>query len=117
MTHSAELRQTVTSATLLELLDGSVALIDGEDLGRVSGYEWRLPASHRSRVPVGTHCRPDDLCELVFLDRLITNAGPDDIVLHRNRDTLDNRRENLVVIARQSAPLALPAESIELWAD
>jgi hypothetical protein len=107
----------MTTATLLELSDGSVALIDSEDLGRVAGYEWRLPARQSTCVPVGTFHAPNSLCELVFLDRLIANAGPDDIVLHRNRDTLDNRRDNLVVIARHSAPLPLPAESVELWAD
>jgi hypothetical protein len=107
----------VTTATLLELADGSVATIDSEDIGRVASYEWRLPATSGSRFAVGTHCTVGDACEIVFLHRLIANAGPEDIVLHRNRNTLDNRRENLVVVSRQAAPLALPANPVELWAD
>jgi hypothetical protein len=113
----AESRETVTTDTMLELSDGSVALIDQEDVGRVANYEWRLPASHGSRFAIGKQCSTHELCEVVFLHRLIANAGPDDVVLHRNRNTLDNRRDNLVVLGRQSSPLGVLAQSVELWAD
>lgn len=106
----------MTSATMLELADGSVALIDGEDVGRVTPFEWRLPASVGSRYPVGSSCGDTGLCEVVFLHRLIAGAGPDDIVLHRNRNTLDNRRENLVVMGRLSLPTCVPQPTYEVIA-
>jgi hypothetical protein len=107
----------MTTATMLELSDGSVALIDNEDVCRVSSYAWRLPESHGIRFAVGSHCPAGEPCEVVFLHRLIANAEPGDIVLHRNRDTLDNRRENLVVFGRRMLPCAAPAETSEIAAD
>jgi hypothetical protein len=86
---------------MLELSDGSVAIVDGDDLPRVARYEWQLPASSLARYPVGQHCDDRTVCETVFLHRLIANAGPDDTVIHRNHNTLDNRRENLIVLGRR----------------
>jgi hypothetical protein len=100
------------NVAMVELADGSVALIDADDLSLVSGYDWRLPSASRrpGQHPVGQQrgCSSDSLCDTVFLHRLIAQAGPDDIVLHRNHNTLDNRRENLVVMARQSLHTGLP---------
>jgi len=97
---------------MLELTDGSVALVDAEDLALVSAYEWRLPGTSRrtGQYPVGQPPLQTDGGDTVFLHRLIAQAGPDDIVLHRNHDTLDNRRENLVVQARQSLYIGMPLE-------
>lgn len=100
----------MVNPAMLELSDGSVALIDQEDMARVLPYEWRLPSSHGTRFAVGSTCNDRGLCEVVYLHRLIANAGPEDIVLHRNRNTLDNRRENLVVMGRVGLPAHLPAE-------
>jgi hypothetical protein len=98
---------------MLELSDGSVATIDARDLERVTGYAWRLPKSSGTRFAVGSHCDERGACELVFLHYLIAEAGPDDIVLHRNRNTLDNRRDNLVVMGRQRAPAWAPQPDLE----
>lgn len=98
---------------MLELSDGSVAIVDTEDLDRVSAYEWRLSSSSAVRFPVGSDCRPGQGREPVYLHRLIANAGPEDMVYHRNHNTLDNRRENLVVMGRLTIPTAVHPEMCE----
>jgi hypothetical protein len=94
----------------IELADGTVALVDAEDLRLVASYDWRLPSASRrgGQFPVGQRNGCRDHCDCVYLHRLIAHAGPDDVVLHRNRNTLDNRRENLVVMARQALHTGLP---------
>ncbi len=105
--------EPMPDVTMLELADGTVALIDSEDVARVTGFEWQLPPAG-SRYAVGVHSGCRGTCETVFLHRLIADAGPDDIVFHRNRNTLDNRRENLLVMSRLRVPAQLPVEMSEV---
>ncbi len=97
------------NAALLELADGTVALIDPEDIGRVAGYAWSLPRSSGAKHPVTSLCSGRGNCDTIYLHRLIANAGPDDIVVHRNRNPLDNRRDNLAVMGRHLVPMYVPA--------
>ena len=99
------------NAAMLELADGTVALIDPEDIGRVADYMWSLPHSRVAKHPVTTLCSERGTCDTIYLHRLIANAGPDDIVVHRNRNPLDNRRDNLAVMGRHRVPAYLPAIS------
>ncbi|HYI14307.1 MAG TPA: hypothetical protein VEX37_02875 [Thermomicrobiales bacterium] len=103
----------MNETAMLELSDGSVAIVDNEDLSRVAAYEWSLPSHTAARYPVGSQCRRSNACETVYLHRLITNAGPEDMVYHRNHNTLDNRRENLVVMARRMAPAYVQFEACD----
>ncbi|HEX5164408.1 MAG TPA: hypothetical protein VFV93_03345 [Thermomicrobiales bacterium] len=108
----------MNATAMVELSDGSVAIVDSEDLALVSGFDWSLPSSTSSRYPVGYQGRTGGPSAAVYLHRLIAHAGPEDIVYHRNHDTLDNRRENLVVMARMIAPGYLPLDSTDsLMAD
>ena len=103
----------MNATAMLELSDGSVAIVDNEDLSRVADYEWYLPESSAARYPIGSQCRLSSACEAVFLHRLIANAGPEDLVYHRNHNTLDNRRENLVVMGRLTSPAHVDLETYE----
>jgi hypothetical protein len=98
---------------MLELEDGSVASIDAEDLPRVARLQWHVERAGLARYPATIYCGCGTTCETIFLHRLIANAGPDDIVLHRNRDTLDNRRENLVVIGRRTLAALAASHSLD----
>ena len=106
------------TVAMLELSDGSVATVDSDDLGRVARYEWFL-SSGSARYPIGSQCGRINAgqCEIVYLHRLIANAGPEDLVIHRNRNTLDNRRENLSVVGRLHSPAYLPTVSEALHAE
>jgi hypothetical protein len=108
----------MNATVMLELSDGSVAIVDSEDLALVAGFDWSLPSSTSTRYPVGYQCSRGEACSTVYLHRLIAHAGPEDIVYHRNHDTLDNRRENLVVMSRMLAPAYLHLEAAQsLMAD
>lgn len=87
----------MNATAMLELSDGSVALVDSDDLARVARFDWSLPPRSAARYPVGCQRQDSGSCATVYLHRLIANAGPEDMVFHRNHDTLDNRRENLKI--------------------
>jgi hypothetical protein len=96
----------------LELADGSVALIDPVDMPRVAPFDWQAPLVGE-RYVVGFDFGADGPCpDLIFLHRLVIDAEPDDIVMHRNGNTLDNRRDNLIVQRR--LPARLPDRSYPL---
>ncbi len=102
---------------MVELSDGSVAIVDSQDLSLVSSYSWSLPRRSVARYPIGNRVGSSD-AETIFLHRLIAAAGPEDIVIHLNHDTLDNRRENLAVMGRVAIPVHVHLESpIDLFAD
>lgn len=103
----------MNATAMLELSDGSVAIVDSQDLSRVATYAWSLPSRSLARFPVGSQPGCRHACETVYLHRLIANAGPEDMVFHRNHDTLDNRRENLVVMGRLAASTHLDFETCD----
>jgi hypothetical protein len=86
----------------VELSDGSVALVDPVDIARVARYDWQAPLCGE-RYVVGLDFSDGPCPDLIFMHRLLADAGPDDIVLHRNGDILDNRRDNLQVQRRVRA--------------
>jgi hypothetical protein len=88
------------SAAMLELDDGSVALIDPQDVARVAVFDWQLPRDVGERYVVGYRFGEERCPDIVYLHRLIADACPEDIVAHRNGDPLDNRRDNLLVFRR-----------------
>ena len=101
-------------AAFLELSDGSVALIDPDAVARVAPFDWQAPLLD-DRYVVGLDFTHDGPCpDLIFLHRLVIDAGPDDIVVHRNGDTLDNRRDNLIVQRRLSVPLPATIQPVEV---
>jgi hypothetical protein len=90
----------MSDAAFLELSDGSVALIDPEAVARVAPFDWQAPLLDE-RYVVGLDFANDGPCpDLIFLHRLVIDAGPEDVVMHRNGNTLDNRRDNLLVQRR-----------------
>jgi hypothetical protein len=104
----------VGESAFLELADGSVALIDPADMPRVAPFDWQAPLVGE-RYVVGFDFSVDGPCpDLIFLHRLVIDAGPDDIVMHRNGNTLDNRRDNLIVQRRIPARLPERIHPLEL---
>jgi len=77
------------------------AMIDDEDLERVSKYKWRSggntyvsKAGHKTTYIYARAVHPKTK-KVVHLSRLILNARKGRIVDHINGDTLDNRKANL----------------------
>jgi hypothetical protein len=104
----------VGDSAFLELADGSVALIDPADMPRVAPFDWQAPFVDE-RYVVGFNFNVDGPCpDLIFLHRFVIDAEPDDIVMHRNGNTLDNRRDNLIVQRRVPAQLPERIHPLEL---
>jgi hypothetical protein len=105
---------SVGDTAFLELADGSVALIDPADMPRVAPFDWQAPLVGE-RYVVGFDFAAEGRCpDLIFLHRFVINAAPDDIVMHRNGNTLDNRRDNLIVQRRVPAQLPERIHPLEL---
>lgn len=72
---------------------GCIALIDDEDFSEVSKYTWRIrPDGYVQRTWI-----EDGRTEHELLHRFVTQASPDHVVDHENRDRWDCRKENLRV--------------------
>ena len=73
----------------IEMEGGGVVLIDRADWRHVQGYTWRLTNPkypYASAWSEGTQ---------ILMHRLLMGAAKGQIVDHRNKRTLDNRRDNL----------------------
>jgi hypothetical protein len=93
-----EKRQPIVSGTIARLIlsDGSVALVDSRDISVVAGSTWS-----RSRRANGiSYAVARRAGRLVYLHRLILAAEKGQIVDHKNRDGLDNRRSNIMVVTK-----------------
>lgn len=80
------------SALSLPLTRGFVTIIDPDDLPLIAGRAWRARVNPGNRVYAVCSGRPG--AELL-MHRLILSAPPGVQVDHVNRDSLDNRRQNL----------------------
>jgi hypothetical protein len=78
------------------LTKGYTALIDTGDIPLVCPYSWHARTTASGSVYAATRLR-DEGQTFVYLHRLLTSAPRDMEVDHINRDTLNNRRENLRV--------------------
>jgi hypothetical protein len=87
------------------------ALVDDADHDRVAAVRWR--EEHGLAVASGRRPR-------CTMHRFILGVPPGQTVYHRNRDTLDNRRENLLVCpggtAKSLRRHALPGAGVRLVA-
>lgn len=68
-----------------------IALIDIDDIDKISSYSWNLKPSKRGQFYIKTSVAGKEL----KLHRLITNCPDNLVVDHINHNTLDNRKVNL----------------------
>jgi len=80
----------------IKLTSGKVTLVDDEDYGWLSEYRWWLNSGYamRNRIEKG-------VSKTIHMSRVIMNAPDDMFVDHINRNTLDNRRENLRICTKR----------------
>lgn len=78
----------------IPLTQGLHALVDDEDLERVSRYRWRAVKPYRIFY-AKRDIQQDGQRTAEYLHRLVMEARPDQAIDHINSDGLDNRRSNL----------------------
>lgn len=85
------------------LTQGKIALVDDEDYELISKYCW-WPHKFKTNTYARTESKgPDGRIKYIKMHQLILPATPGLMCDHKNRNGLDNRRENL--------RLATPAEN------
>ncbi len=77
---------------LIKLSQGKFAVIDDEDYAVISKHKWSYNCGYAVRAAYVNGKRT-----LIRMHVQIANANKDELVLHQNRDSLDNRKENLIV--------------------
>lgn len=83
---------------VVPMTQGFVAIVSAEDFRRVSKHSWHTHMSAGSRRSHGQpYARACIDGRKVYLHRLIAGAPEDMHVDHKNRQTLDCRRENLEI--------------------
>lgn len=84
----------------LPLNNGHVAIIDQVDLHKVMHYQWRAVRYQRCYYARST-IRQDGKPTQISMHRLCAKTPAQKICHHRNRNTLDNRRSNLLNLSKQ----------------
>ena len=77
----------------IKLLRGEAALVDDEDLERVSQFQWRRDSNGYVSRSEGNS--KHGTYTTIYLHRVIMNAGPGEEVDHRHGNRLDNRKTEL----------------------
>lgn len=82
----------------LNIPDGYKVKINEEDFDKIKGYNWRVRIRETGRITVRAMLwEKKSYRKIISLARLIMNPPKDKVVCHRTQDTLDYRKENLVV--------------------
>lgn len=79
----------------ISLSKGMVAIIDRADLPLVDGKAWHAVESNGKFYAAHTDRISPKKCRRIYMHRLLTGAAPGVLIDHRNRNTLDNTRDNL----------------------
>jgi len=83
----------------IQLNDGQVAIIDADDLNLVMRYKWHAAKYHRSYYARSTFLQ-NGKTHSVSMHRLLGSTPAAQVCHHRNRNTLDNRRSNLLNLSK-----------------
>jgi len=84
-------------STTLPLTRGQATLVDDADGDWLRQWRWLLVGNGYA----GRFVRSGGTSRLVYLHRLLLDAGPDQRVDHINGDRLDNRRDNLRLVSHR----------------
>ena len=79
----------------IRLTQGKYAIVDVEDFEKLNKDKWYL---FESKVKDKFYAVRTESRRNIFMHRRIMNAPPGSIVDHRNRDGLDNRKDNLRIV-------------------
>lgn len=82
-----------------QLPSGHYFYFDDEDIDLVNSYKWHIQKGY---VATEVGSRKLNQRKVFHLHRLILGASPGQLVDHRDRDPLNNRRENLRLSTRST---------------
>lgn len=73
--------------------NGKTVLLDDEDVEKVIGYSWHAAKGDQRRE--NWYAQSQSTGRTIYMHRLILDAPPGMVVDHKNRNGLDNRRQNI----------------------
>ena len=92
------MRKVIKTWRYLHIFGGYKVKIDKEDFDKIQGYNWKIRIRETGRTTVKAMLwDKNNYGKYVSLARLILNPPKDKVVCHKTQDTLDYRKENLVV--------------------
>lgn len=86
---------TARNCFLVPLTQGKVAIVNLFGAAKVWSYRWRAVKWHRNWYAISTRKLDGTKCR-VSMHRLISETPPREVCHHLNKNTLDNRRINLL---------------------
>lgn len=90
-----------TKVRTIELTNDKVCIVDADLYEGLMHYKWRAVKSHRCWYAKTTVGHGDNQCDL-SMHRLIAQTPRSQQCHHRNRNSLDNRRANLLNMTRRN---------------
>ena len=78
----------------IELTRGCIALVDDEDFERLSKWKWRVVEYFRSKYALRYGIK-DGKSQTILMHRDIMEAGKGVCVDHKDKDGLNNQKENM----------------------
>ncbi len=87
----------------IPLSQGKFALVDDSDHPLLSEFRWCYRGEKGKEGYAVRHAKVDGKDRLLYLHRSLMQPPPDHEVIFRNGDTLDCRRENLLVVTKKEA--------------
>ena len=80
----------------IQLTHGKVCIVDDEDFERLSKQKWHVTRNGATFYARGAIRQKDNRWRCILMHRFILNISDKSVFVdHKNRDTLDNRKENL----------------------
>lgn len=96
----------------IELTKGFVAVVDDCDFDALSQWKWHAMVDRSGHVYAGRNTKPSGR---VLMHRAIMAAMPDQVVDHKDRNPLNNRRANLRLCSRgQNRSNSVPSSACAL---
>jgi hypothetical protein len=80
---------------VISLSRGMVTVVDDEDYDYLMQWSWHAMKSGTRFYASGSQSYPDRTVEHFLMHRVIMKAAIGEFIDHVNRDSLDNRKENL----------------------
>ena len=77
----------------IKLTQGKYAIVDDEDYPYLSKHSWCCSKKREENIGIVSRIN----WKIVYMDRLIIKAKKGNIVLHINKNELDNRKKNLLI--------------------
>ncbi len=92
--------EIVGDVTVIHLSDEKCCFIDTVDFPRICNFSWRAVKSNRCWYAKTTVGKPGKQFDL-SMHRIIARAKRNEQTHHKNRNSLDNRQENLTNMSRR----------------